>query len=77
MSNMFFFAGYWKATTFSIDLSNWDTSSVINMEEMFDNAGLKASYSLELSDWNVNKVTSRYKFNYGVTDKITPPTWVK
>ena len=76
MSYMFDEAGY-SATTFNIgDLSNWNTSSVTNMSGMFQNAGYSATWSLNCSGWNVNKVTSHTDFNYGVTSKVTAPTWV-
>lgn len=76
MSYMFALAGC-NATSWSIgDLSDWDTSNVTNMSNMFREAGYKAIYSLNLSGWSVNKVASYSNFNYGVTGKITAPTWV-
>ena len=76
MSCMFQYAGQ-NATTFTIgDLSGWDTSSVTDMGWMFQQAGYKASnWSLDLSSWNVNKVTSNSGFNASVTTKVTPPIW--
>ena len=46
------------------------------MNEMFYNAGLNATYSLNLSSWNVSNVTTYTDFNTGVTSKVTAPTWV-
>ena len=43
---------------------------------MFRYAGNHATYSLDLSSWNVNNVTSYTEFNTGVTSKVTAPTWV-
>ena len=43
---------------------------------MFRYAGNHATYLLNLSSWNVNKVTSYTNFNYGVTGKVTAPKWV-
>ena len=73
---MFYYAGY-SATTWSIGgLSSWNTSSVTNMGYMFDYAGYNATWTLNCTSWNVNKVTSHTDFNYGVTSKVTAPTWV-
>ena len=76
MKYMFYRAGY-NATTFNIgDLSSWNTSSVTNMSYMFQEAGPSATWSLNCSGWNVNKVTNYTNFNIGVESKVTPPTWV-
>ena len=76
MSAMFDGAGY-NSTTFNIgNIGNWDTSNVTNMSYMFTGAGYKATYSLDLSSWNVNKVTSYTGFNTAVTSKVTAPIWV-
>ena len=76
MSYMFSNAGK-SATTWTIgDLSSWDTSSVTKMNNMFYYAGYNASnWSLDLSSWNVDKVTSHGNFNTYVTTKVTPPIW--
>jgi len=75
MDSMFASAGY-EAATFSVgDLSNWDTSSVVNMVQMFENAGYNATYYLDLSSWNVSKVTSYGSFNAGVTAKVIAPNF--
>jgi len=73
MSYMFYNTGY-NASTFSVgNISNWDTRNVTNMLGMFGNAGYNASYALNLSRWNVRKVTSYSSFNGGASSKITPP----
>ena len=62
---MFTYAGN-NATTFNLDLSNWDTSKVTHMGSMFSNAGSKATtWSVgDLSNWNTSKVTNMsYMFN--------------
>ena len=65
-----------NATTFSLgDLSNWDTSNVTNMGAMFNRAGYKASYTLDLRSWNVKKVTKYTYFNNGVSTKVKAPTF--
>ncbi len=46
------------------------------MDYMFNCAGYNATYSLDLSGWNVTKVMSHSSFNDGVESKITPPVWV-
>ena len=44
------------------DISNWDTSSVTNMNHMFHYA---ESFNQPLNKWNVSKVTNmRYMFDY-------------
>ena len=66
-----------NATTFDIgDLSKWDTSNVTDMSDMFRYAKFgTTSFSLDLSKWNVDKVTSYDEFAIGTTNKITPPVW--
>ena len=78
MENMFNYAGYPNATSWSVgNISGWNTSNVTNMSRMFYRAGYYATYSLKLSGWNVNKVTSHEDFNAYVPGKITAPKWVK
>ena len=73
MSYMFSSAGR-KATTWSIgDISKWNTSLVTNMNYMFSGAGASATYTLDLSGWNVSKVTKKLSFNEYVTDKVISP----
>ena len=43
MYGMFWSAGYWVSTFNIGDLSNWDTSKVTNMSNMFNGAGEGAS----------------------------------
>ena len=45
------------------------------MSEMFYYAGYDASYTLDLSGWNVGKVTSYSGFNDGVSTKVTSPNF--
>ena len=75
MANMFLDAGT-TATTFNIgDLSEWDTQNVTTMGRMFENAGKNAMWSLDCSNWNVDKVTYKIWFNKNVEAKVTAPTW--
>ena len=54
---MFYYAGY-NATTFTLDLSSWNNSSVTNMSSMFSFAGYSATtFTLDLSSWNTASVT--------------------
>ena len=65
-----------NASDFSLgDLSKWDTGNVTDMESLFRDAGKSADWSLDLSGWDVSKVTSRGYFAMGVTDKITLPSF--
>ena len=76
MGSMFYCAGQ-IATTFNLsDLSKWDTSNVTDMDTMFYYAGRKASFSLDLSNWNVNKVSSHDNFDGGVSNKVKAPQWL-
>lgn len=43
---------------------------------MFYKAGYNASYSLDLSGWDVSKVTAYDQFNNGVSTKVVSPVWV-
>jgi hypothetical protein len=55
---MFENAGY-NATTFSLDLSDWDTSSVKSTTSMFSGAGHNATtFSLDISTWNTSNLTT-------------------
>ena len=56
---MFYESGS-DATTFSLDLSNWDTSKVTNMYGMFVYAGARATtWDIgNLSNWNTSNVTN-------------------
>ena len=77
MYGMFQATGY-SSSVFTLDLGDkFDTSKVMNMTLMFENTGYKSSvFKLDCSKWNVDKVTNHTNFNYGVTDKVTSPTWV-
>ena len=72
---MFWLAGKNSETWTVGDISKWDTSSVTNMNGMFDDAGLDATYSLVISGWNVSSVTTHTDFNLGVEAKIIAPIW--
>lgn len=75
MEEMFAEAGR-DATTFTITgLENWETSSVTNVSSMFALSGQEASYSLDLSGWDVTNVTSFDSFNGSVEDKVTAPNF--
>lgn len=77
MTCMFYLAGRFS-TSFKVgDLSEWNTGNVTDMLQMFSNAGSKATYYMDLSGWNVNKVTNYTEFNEAVGTKIKAPIWVK
>lgn len=76
MYDMFFVAAYY-ATSFSLgDLSKWNVSNVTNMGGMFQQTAGSAAWSLNLSNWNVKKVTYHECFCLLIESKITQPKWV-
>ena len=79
MSQMFYsYEGRRAAKNWSIgDISGWDTSNVTNMWEMFRYAATGSTVlNLDLTGWNVDKVTSYANFNEAMTTKIKAPVWV-
>lgn len=75
MEEMFAEAGR-DATTFTVTgLESWETTSVTNVSSMFALAGQKAAYRLDLSGWDVTKVTSFDSFNGSVEDKVIAPNF--
>ena len=75
---MFTNAGQEASTWYIGDISKWNTGKVTNMRQMFSYAPYKADITLDLSGWNVCKVTSSYSradFNTGVESKILAPSW--
>ena len=62
---MFYYAGQ-NATTFSLDISGWDTSKVMSMSGMFCYAGYSATtWSIgNLSGWDTSQVTSMSQMFY-------------
>ena len=57
------------------DISLWNTSNVTNMRYMFFQTATRAEYTLDLSGWNVDKVTNYDSFNSQVTTKVLEPKW--
>ena len=58
MGSMFLSAGR-NSSSFSLDLSGWDTNSVTDMSHMFEGAGQNSSsFSLNLSGWDTSSVTN-------------------
>lgn len=60
----FDFAGANASTFYIGDLSNWNTSNVTKMVRMFASTGENANWSMDLSNWNVNKVIYYHEFNH-------------
>ena len=75
MSYMFYACGYYQTSYYLGDLSVWDTGACTDMNSMFAHCFYTASYSLDLSGWDVDLVTDHTDFNKSVTSKITAPTW--
>ena len=74
--DMFNGAGY-NATTWNIgNIAGWNTGNATSMGYMFYMAGSKASYSQDLTGWDVSKVVDYAQFNKGVESKVTAPNWV-
>lgn len=72
---MFMGAGS-NASGFSLgDLSCWNTGNVTDMNGLFQNAGKNADWSLDLSAWDVSKVTDRGSFAAGANNKIIFPNF--
>jgi surface protein len=62
-----------NAESFNQDLSSWNTSNVTNMNNMFSYA---SSFSNnDLSNWNVDKVSSKKYFSYSTGDENIEPKW--
>lgn len=65
-----------KITEWDIgDISEWDTSKVTNMSKMFIATAKYADWSLDLSGWNVESVTTYDQFNEGVESKVISPNF--
>ncbi len=73
MKYMFYGAGQNASEFFLGDLSKWNTGNVTNMDSMFKYAGQNADYTLDLSGWDVSKVTAYGGFAYGTGSRITLP----
>jgi len=76
MSGMFYQTAFDSTSINLTGLENWDTSIVTKMDFMFQSAGRNINWSLNLSRWKVQNVTTYNNFNNGVTDKVISPTWV-
>ena len=75
MKGMFRYSGPLAASYQIGDITGWDVSSVTTMEEMFYHAGFKASWTMNLSGWNVKKGVSNTNFNKDVESKVISPKW--
>ncbi len=76
MKYMFYQMGQYS-TTFDLgDLSGWNVSNVTNMYKTFNTTGCNATWSMNLSKWNVKKVTSHTGFCTYNESRITQPKWV-
>lgn len=76
MKYMFYQMGQWSSTFSLGDLSGWNVSSAKNLSSMFYLTGVRATWSLNLSRWNVKNVTSHTSFCTQNESRITQPKWV-
>ena len=53
-------------TTFNDDISQWDTSNVVTMRQMFYNA---SSFNQPIGDWDVSNVTDMYYMFCTISDQ--------
>ena len=49
------------ADSFNQDISDWDVSSVTNMNSMFSNA---ENFNQDISDWDISNVNTMYSMFY-------------
>ena len=75
MKWMFYGTGQNAANFYLGDISTWNTGNVTSMDSMFKNAGQKADYTLDLSSWDVSKVTAYGGFAYGTGSRIITPNF--
>ena len=61
-------------TTFNQDISKWDTSSVTNMNSMFDSS----RFNQDISSWDASNVTNwtNFKARSKLIDAHTPPKFL-
>lgn len=57
----------------NLDVSNWDTSNVTNMSEMF---WYCSKLTTDCSSWDVSKVTNHSGFKPSSKSNIIEPNWV-
>ena len=74
MSQMFAYLGSVATELNMGNISNWNTKNVTTMKLMFINVGLYANWSMNLSNWDVSKVTDYTDFSNN--SNLIQPTWV-
>jgi surface protein len=57
------------------NISNWDTSNITNMGEMFLNCGVSASTIPDITSWDVSNVTSMFSMFEGSTFNQNIGSW--
>lgn len=66
---------FYGCTNFNCDLSNWDTSNVTNMNQMFCDCSV---FNSDLSGWDVSKLGGQHTNMFKSCPKMRPklrPSW--
>ena len=76
MKYMFYQMGQWSSAFSLGDLSGWNVSSAKNLSSMLYLTGVRATWSLNLSKWNVKNVTDHTSFCTQNESRVIQPKWV-
>jgi surface protein len=68
-------AMFYYASAFNQDISNWDVTNVINMNNMFDAASV---FNQNISNWNVSNVSPKPPIRFSQNSSliiVNSPVW--